>query len=88
MEDERVVQSFPSTKVSHSKIKSVYFFQYFWGESVLEKICFEHFQKVYVSFFLCSDWEFGRHHKSEFEDCLWFCDLVHSQWPVWVKYHL
>ena len=38
--------------------------------------------------FLCSDWEFGRHHKTDFEVCLWFCDLVHSQWPVSVKYHL
>ena len=26
--------------------------------------------------------------QSEFEVCLWFCDLVHSQWPDSVQYHL
>ena len=41
-----------------------------------------------LSSFLGSDREFGGHHKSEFEVCLSFCDLVHSQWPVSFKYHL
>ena len=74
-------------RVSQIKNKSVCFFQYFWGSSILEKICFQHLQKVELSSFLCSDWEFGRHHKTDFDVCLWFCDLVHSQWPVSVKYH-
>ena len=41
-----------------------------------------------MSTFLRSDWEFGGHHKSELDVCLRFCDLVHSQWPVSVKYPL
>ena len=76
-----------SVRVSPTNNK-VSTFSIFLGESILAKICLEHFQKVDVSTLPRSDWGFGGQNKTEFEVCLSFWDLVHGEWPIPTKFHL
>ena len=75
------------TRSPKLKIKCL-LFSIFLGESILEKICLEHFQKVEVSTLPRFDWEFGGQNKTEFEVCLWFCDLPQSEWSIPTEFRL
>ena len=75
-----------SIRVSQTKYK-VSTFSLFLGKSILEKICFEHFQKVKLSTLHRSDWEFSGQNKTEFEVCLSFCYSFSNEWPIPTEYH-